>query len=168
MLTHLLYILLPLTFSNLLHMLVVKKNYISGFNVPISNTLFGKNKTWRGLIAMTVLNAAMTFVFFQMTTNEPLNNLVMGAALGLVYVLSELPNSLLKRRIGIGEGESGKGALRFFTVIDKMDSAAGISVFYYLTTAISLQEMALIFLAGSLTHATLSLLFYQLKLKAAY
>jgi CDP-diglyceride synthetase len=107
--------------------------------------IFGPNKTWRGVVFMTfapaLLGAAQGALLglwaeradvapcdlgrfgLLLHLEGPLAQLVGYAALNLVlgfgYALGELPNSFLKRRVGI---EAGKTSSRFFFVLDQADS----------------------------------------------
>lgn len=115
--------------SNIIHMIIVKKNWLSPMAISISPTLFGANKTWRGIIVLALLNGILFWIvntFFPLFNN--LEALCYGAILGFVYMIFELPNSWLKRRMGIPPGEKAKKNARLFMVSDKMDSALGVSL----------------------------------------
>jgi CDP-diglyceride synthetase len=149
-------------------MLVVKRNYLPSLNRPLRLSLFGKNKTLRGLILMTVINGAVCASIFSWKDGAVIVHFLKGALLGVTYILSELPNSYLKRKAGIPSGQTGSGALSLFVILDKTDSALGVSIAYYFLTPISCKEMLIIFMIGSSMHVILSYLFYQLKIKAAF
>lgn len=123
-------ILLPLILSNSLHMLIVKKDWLSRWATPVSASLFGPNKTWRGILVLLI-----TTVFFSLLLSNILNTgltnkqaAVLGAILGLTYALSELPNSWFKRSLGIAAGARPTRHKLLFALIDKSDSALGVAL----------------------------------------
>ena len=80
--------------------------------------VFGDNKTWRGALMMSggtiAATAALTrFDWFLRRLPAELRDappLAYGALLGAGVVLGELPNSFLKRRLGIAPGARQKSA----------------------------------------------------------
>src|SRR5665647_2312658 len=101
MMVHFIGLFLPLVISNILHMVVVKKNLLAFLKIPINKVMFGQNKTWRGMIFVPLMNA---FIHYFLNGQEP-KLLLYGAIYGLAYTLSELPNSWVKRRLNIRSGE---------------------------------------------------------------
>lgn len=109
--------------------------------------IFGPNKTWRGLAFMTLASPllgavqglawgewaeraglapcdlALFAIGRHLTTSVPvalaIGYAVTNLLLGLGYALGELPNSFVKRRVGI---EPGKTSSRVFFVVDQADS----------------------------------------------
>ncbi len=164
---HILIVMVPLLFSNILHMIVVKYNLLNSLTIPIWTKRFGKNKTWRGLVFVTTSNTIILVLcdlFFQLNLEHPA---FLGAALGMAYILFELPNSLLKRSIGIQSGERPHKHKITFTLLDKMDSAFGVTLTYFLLGYLPYQLAVLLFLINSLTHIVISQLLVMLKIKSA-
>ncbi|MCC7440987.1 MAG: CDP-archaeol synthase, partial [Bdellovibrionales bacterium] len=103
---------------------------------------FGAHKTWRGfavMIAATVpgvwISAALDAPLFP---ESPAEQSALGAALGFAYAVAELPNSWVKRRIGIASGKRGRGAVGvLFALVDQADSALGCALVYALWLDIS-------------------------------
>ena len=92
----------PLIFSGVLHMAVVRADLLPGLKIPIQRHWFGANKTWRGALVMPLLTVAGCFlalkIEYAITPDYAVGfsrvNLVwIGLALGIAYILSELPNS---------------------------------------------------------------------------
>ncbi len=144
-------------------MLVVKWDFFSSLKIPINTKLFGKNKTYRGLVFVTIANS---IIFTGIASLSPTKLFawplpIIGAILGITYILSELPNSLLKRSLGIPPG--GKSPSHQFThrVIDRCDSALGVSIAYTLLTNLNSKSFALLFLAGFLSHTVFSYISYK-------
>ncbi|WP_114783679.1 cytidylyltransferase family protein [Botryobacter ruber] len=169
MATHLLLLIVPLVVSNVLHMVVVKKNWLQVLAQPVSGQLFGGHKTWRGFLLLPVLNGAVLVLVVAVTKAIPADTAFwLGAALGLAYMLAELPNSFLKRSRGIAPGESADRNKLLFRLLDKTDSAFGVCLLYYFLRDIALFEVVVLFLLSSGTHIFFSLLLVSLHLKKSF
>ena len=130
--------ILPLALAGALHMIVVKKNFLPQLALPINKKLFGASKTWRGVVCMplfTVLGFYIVFalaahtdqISFDIQRHTPLE---LGLILGLAYALAELPNSWMKRRLGIPAGELPQKNKIFFIIVDQLDSVIGCGLAY--------------------------------------
>lgn len=158
-----LWLSVPIVITGVLHMVVVKKGLLSALALPLDGgrtvgglPLFGPNKTWRGVVVMiggaAVLGAVQGLLGGAWAHQAGVEAVDLEAAgrgsrvvgyaalnalLGLGYVLGELPNSFLKRRVGIAPGLQGRGGRgRFFFALDQSDSviaalALGALVFGY-------------------------------------
>ena len=100
--------------------------------------LFGRNKTWRGLVVLPILTAIGVLLFAPLDhvmrsdfSYRNYSQIGLGFLLGLAYVLFELPNSWIKRKLQIPEGQRPQKYKWFFTLLDQGDSALG-AVFVYL------------------------------------
>lgn len=165
---HLIIILPSLILANVVHMIIVKKNILSFLNRPISTSQFGSNKTWRGMLLVPFLNVLFLYFFNSIFKLQISNVFFMGLILGFAYVIFELPNSFMKRRLNISEGQSANQNKYLFMLIDKMDSAFGVSLVYYLITGISPFLAFLVFICSSLTHILMSLFLVAIKVKSAF
>jgi hypothetical protein len=131
----------PLFVGLTLHGLSIKHGWLNGLRRPIDRgrtwrgrRLFGENKTYRGVVAVA-LGTAVGFqveFLFPRWTPEPLSVLpgwgivLFGLGFGAAAMLSELPNSLLKRQLGIGPGKTARGpAGALFFVLDQVDVLVG-------------------------------------------
>ena len=167
-LQHTLIVVVPLVLTNTLHMLLVKYSWLSFINIPISVKLFGKNKTWRGFVFLIIVNALIVFTTVKLFS-IPLNNpATLGAILGFTYLLFELPNSFMKRKLGVGPGEKHQRYRYFFNWIDKSDSAFGLSLVYWLLGHVDWKMAILLFLICSATHIVSSLILVRLKIKSSF
>ena len=148
---------LPLILTGNLHMFVVKHDWFSGLRRPLDGgrslrgrRLIGDHKTWRGVFVMTVFaglfGALAGFAGGAWAAREgvapiryeqvlggstPLwwaaNYAVVNGVLGLAYVLGELPNSIVKRRVGVPPGIKVSGVRGgFFAVVDHADSVLAV------------------------------------------
>lgn len=167
--TYLFHIFIPMIISNVLHMVLVKRDALPSLAVPIATKLFGPNKTWRGVIFVTLSNG----IFFWLVNLflplfEPLQAFSFGAFLGTVYMLFELPNSWFKRRMGIASGQKATKNAWFYMLLDKMDSAIGVCLackfLFELTWAGTLQ----LFLLSVLLHISFSWLLVALGVKKRF
>lgn len=132
----------PVMLAGIMNMLFVKTGLYSRIKRPIDGgktlrdgkRLFGDNKTWAGFFGMIISGAAAQLLWgavclqmpemcclYSRFDNTPLFNLAAGAAMGFAYVLFELPNSFIKRRLDIpcgktvrGKADSGKEVFRIF------------------------------------------------------
>jgi len=165
---HLIIVIMPLIFSNTLHMLVVKKDLFHYLSKPISAALFGKNKTWRGLIFVPICNAFLLMIINEIFQFKFTNTFYLGLILGVSYMLFELPNSYMKRKLGIQPGEQHEKYKIPFALIDKMDSAFGIAFTYCMMDYINIQYAIILFLCGSLTHILISKILVLIKIKKKF
>ena len=186
--------LMPLIVSNVLHMVLVKKNGLSFLRIPIQSTWFGPNKTLRGFVFVPVVNGIVYLIInwpggwllsglslecelspkINICDITFLNHIFMkatiGAVFGLFYMLFELPNSWIKRRMGIASGESSKRFRWFFTLLDKTDSAIGVSLLFgFLSdTHFNIEMMLKFFVCASLLHFSISGLLVLSKIKKSF
>lgn len=135
---------LPIVIGGVAHMYAVSRQWLPALARPVNRRAFGANKTWRGFVLMPLLTIPGAYALGALL---PLNPRVdgwlagtplwlLGLALGLGYILLELPNSFLKRRLGIAPGETpGRGAW-FFILLDQWDSAIGFALAYALLTPV--------------------------------
>ena len=144
-----LYLQIPVVIGGVLHMVVVSRNYFPGLAQPIWQRAFGANKTWRGFIVVPALTAAAALVLLPLewllAERSPFAGhslLFAGAIAGLGYMLGELPNSLVKRRLGIGAGELPQQGKVITIAVDQLDSAVGVALAYLLWLGISLDVVA--------------------------
>ena len=184
--------LIPLIVSNVLHMVLVKKNGLTSLCIPLNSTLFGPNKTLRGFLFVPFVNGILYLVvnwpggwllsglspesYLQQEINigdiNSLNLLLMqvsiGAVYGLFYMLFELPNSWIKRRMGIASGESSTRFRWFFTLLDKTDSAIGVSLFFGFLNDFNIEMMLQFFICASSLHFGISGLLVLSKIKKSF
>jgi CDP-archaeol synthase len=108
------WVFLPVLGAPLAHAPVLRLDLLRGLKRPIDGGtgVFGDNKTWRGAVVMFAGAFAATQALWrvapyrarlpaELATAPPA---AVGAALGVGVVAGELPNSFLKRRLGIAPG----------------------------------------------------------------
>jgi hypothetical protein len=167
--THTTAYILPLLLANIMHMFLVKAAVLQNLAIPVSQGKFGKNKTWRGFILIPLLTgifASILALMFPLV--KPLIHVFFyGILLGLVYALSELPNSYFKRRSGITEGTKGANTKWRQLIIDKTDSLLGTCFLYYFISDISGPGIVFLFVASFSINLVFSYLLVSLKIKKA-
>jgi hypothetical protein len=181
--------LMPAILAGILNMAWVKTPMMCSWAKPIDGgrtmrdgrRIFGDHKTWKGFAGMVGLGAICGLAWGALTSSTglaPYNlfqtahaptpewNAATGALLGLAYGLFELPNSFLKRRVGITPGKTHGGAWTIlFVVLDQIDSVIGCALVFAATTSISLAMVVGIIVVGGVTHVVLNLLLYAAKLR---
>lgn len=134
-----LWAMVPILIGGTLHMAVVKDDLFHRLAKPIHQEWFGSSKTWRGVLAMSVFSivgahslnvlfgrtlAKATFDFHELTPTQ------LGLALGVTFMLAELPNSYMKRRMGIASGERAQRYQLLFILGDQLDSVIACGLVY--------------------------------------
>jgi hypothetical protein len=158
--------ILPLLLSGLIHhFFIIKYNLFSFLAKPIDfdKKLFGKNKTFRGFLSMVFLTSfffALINYFLKIQISLP--NFAAGAVLGLFYSLAELPNSFIKRKVGVKEGLKSSGLKGFlFSLLDQIDSPFGVVIAIYFIFSKNIELLFLIFAYGSIIHFLIDQLLYK-------
>ena len=169
-------LILPLFVSASLHMVIVKLDLLSFAKIPLSQRLFGRNKTWRGFLVMpplTVLGVEVAFMitaqFFSdwlwLWPEDFLLRVLLGVLLGLSYLIFELPNSWFKRRRGIPEGARSETNAWLYVIIDQGDSAVGCALCYAIFWPVTAPYVGGLILVGPVVHLVGNYLLFLLKLR---
>ncbi len=190
--------LLPLVITNIAHMVLVKRNGWAALSIPIHVGAFGANKTWRGVVFVSVVNAVcfglinfpggvlLSHLNDTATDATLYNDAILrdlstwhgwedilfkcfiGWVYGMAYVLFELPNSWLKRRMGIAPGATATRGAIWFTLLDKTDSALGVSLVFCVLRDFSWSDALLFFVTASALHFLFSWILYLRKIKKSF
>ncbi len=168
LLKHLFIVLLPLIATSTIHMVVVKFNGLEFLNKPLWNYGFGRNKTIRGLVIVPIINSCNVWLISRFIEIKFLSPWLLGYGIGLVYLLFELPNSFLKRRLGIDAGVSGTRYKYLFYILDKTDSSLGVTSFYSLLVGLDFALGFRLFLANSIMHTFVAFILVLLKIKKGF
>ncbi|PIP96289.1 MAG: CDP-diglyceride synthetase [Bdellovibrio sp. CG12_big_fil_rev_8_21_14_0_65_39_13] len=159
----------PLMIGGIIHMIAVKKDWLSFLKIPIHKWTFGKNKTWRGFIIMplgTLLGifpvALLDNLISQVQRIGIYEHWVLfGLGLGFSYVLFELPNSFIKRRLGVEPGKTSEKNKKLFFVLDHIDSGLGVSLFYYFFVTPDAPLILLGVTIGAFVHTATNVALYK-------
>ena len=152
------------------HFLVVKYNLFSALKKPVDcgltwrgKRLLGDSKTFRGFLIVTLFSGLSMLLISPLIT-LPLKHhpFLCGSLLGFGYSLLELPNSFLKRRMGIREGTFANGLSRpLLSILDQTDSVLGALLFLPAVYAPSWELIVVLFLAGTLLHVAIDGCLYR-------
>ena len=143
--------------------------------------VFGENKTWIGFFSMIVFCAIFQIMLGYISTwlnidqyndlyniyeNTLLLNTIFGVLVGFVYMISELPNSFIKRRLNIDAGKTDKGVKGFlFFIIDQIDSLVGVMLVLFLFSDFSFWKYLGYVAIGAFTHISVNLILYLTKVR---
>ncbi len=161
----------PLIFSGSLHMLVVSQSWLQFLVKPIHKSWFGANKTWRGVVIMTVLTIpgvvlaqwlAQHNKSHMLVSLADINPINLGLALGMAYCLAELPNSWLKRKLGIPPGARAEKNAFYYSFMDQADSAIGCSLVYIVWLQPNIIVILWMVFLGPIIHVAANLSLYSL------
>lgn len=171
----------PVILAAIFHMVVVRYNWASVTTYPLdheltfrSKRIFGKNKTYRGVIVMILASIAFTYLYEFLLYNSPsmasLNLLdfekhspiTYGVLFGLAYVIGELPNSFAKRQFGITEGKSTSFIQR---LIDQLDSVVSFLIVALIFSDFTWKHFWFGIIFYGLLHLTINYLLYLLNLR---
>ena len=172
------------------NMAFVKAPLLSGLSRPMDGgalfrdgkRLFGDNKTWKGFFGMIAITSIWLAIAGWLATNFPdirglslipfeelrfpFNVWFFGAMWGLAYVLAELPNSFLKRRIDILPGKNATGMKGFlFLVLDQADSVIACVLVLPLFGSITWPDAIMLVVLGSFAHYLANLGLFAVRLK---
>ncbi len=166
------YLQIPVIIGGVLHMLAVSRNLWPGLSIPLHSGLFGANKTLRGLLLMPLFSVMGALCLWPLDTlleaasplaGHPL--WLVGLVAGLGYILAELPNSFLKRRLGIAPGATADRHKLLFILLDQLDSGLGVAIAYLLYPGISFVQAAVFVLSFPLTALVVKRLLFWTGLK---
>lgn len=179
----------PLIIGGILNMVFTKTKTYKRLARPIDcqkilkdgKRIFGDNKTTVGFVSMVVLCAVLQSLvgyvcsLFEIETyndlycsnsNNIIFNLCFGASVGFVYMLFELPNSFIKRRLNIAPGETTGGGLGvLFFIIDQIDSLIGVMALLCIVANLSFVNYVQYVLVGGITHIAINITLYFLKIR---
>jgi len=142
--------------------------------------LFGDNKTVRGFVVLVpAAAAAFAGLFATLSTFAPerLSDLwslsaggyaALGAWAGLGFMIGELPNSFIKRQLGIAPGRAPRGSLAATAcfLADRLDSIIGMLVAISIVVPTPPAMWLYVLLIGPGIHLAFSALLYRLGVKA--
>lgn len=182
--------MMPVILAGISNMVVVKRNWFKkrakpmdgGKELKDGKRIFGNNKTWLGFLTMIgcsivthVVWGLICRLFTDMQNmnqlylcyeNTLLYNIIVGAIMGAAYMIFELPNSFIKRRLDIPDGKTERGLKgKLFFVIDQLDSMFGVILVLAVASKISLLQYINYVLLGGLTHICVNLVLYKLKIR---
>lgn len=184
------FICLPMAIAGLFHMVFIKLPVLNALLRPMDagitlwdgKRLFGDNKTWKGFVGMPIgclisfgvlgvfceqseVIGDLTIINYQ-NLGVFQNGWLFGAFMGLGYILAELPNSFIKRRIDIAPGTNKEGlAGNAFRVVDQIDSSFGCAVAFTFVIPMTFLDILNLTVVGGLLHYIFAVMLYFVGLK---
>jgi hypothetical protein len=139
--------------------------------------LFGENKTLRGFVVMVPATAAAFVVVVLVAASgspaaaglwnlSPLGYAALGAWAGFGFMVGELPNSLVKRQLGIEPGRAARGVAFLWQFLgDRLDSGIGMLIAVSLAVPTPWRVWAFVLVLGPAIHWAFSVLMFRLGIK---
>jgi CDP-2,3-bis-(O-geranylgeranyl)-sn-glycerol synthase len=179
------YTLSPLLLGLIFHGLCIKFGWLRWLGRPIDagitvrgRPLFGANKTYRGVVAVALGTAAGVGLQVllhragvareaELLPYANLSVLGIGAALGAAAMLAELPNSALKRQLGIAPGTAARGwASAIFYVVDQVDMLVGVWIVLGIVIGATVPRILWSVVFLFVAHQFLTVVGYRLGMRA--
>jgi len=166
----------PVVAAALVHVIVLKLRCLESLRIPLDGgatwrgrRLFGDNKTVRGAVVMigvsaivATLQAAFRIRGLEYFDYAETNLFLIGLLLGTGFVVGELPNSFVKRQLGVAPGAH---AGVWHTLADQLDSVIGALLTISLVWIPPLGVWAIALFMGTGLHMAVNGIFVVLGLK---
>ncbi len=180
-------ILVGMSMAGIAHALWMPSALARRLAIPLDGALcwrgrriFGEHKTVRGFVVI-VPAAALAFALIGAWRDAlpatwaagvwdlpPLRMLALGAWAGFCFMAAELPNSFLKRQLGIAPGRvPASGTVRVVCLAaDRFDSTLGLLIGLSLVVPVPALTWLLVLAGGPAVHLAFSALLYLSRVKA--
>ncbi|MFM8927302.1 MAG: CDP-archaeol synthase [Rhodoluna sp.] len=174
-------VILPILLPGVFFIVCLKRNWLKIFDHPIDfglslgkSRIFGENKNWRGAMIYVLGGTFLTLLLHQLAPAQswvaPIymaDPWLLGPICTSAYVVGELVNSFVKRRLGIGpaqtvSGRFGKTVQNFF---DNADGTIAYSIALQLLIRPSGNYLWIALLLALAIHASTDVLMRKLRLK---
>lgn len=179
----------PLLVGGVLNMIFTKTKLYMRLARPIDGgkclrdgkRIFGDNKTIIGFVSMVVFCIIAQMVcgimcsilkleqhndLYTARSNTLILNFSFGLMIGFIYMICELPNSFLKRRIDIPPGKTVSGALGFaFFILDQVDSLIGVMWLLCWMANLGFSHYLQYIIVGAFTHIAVNFLLFIFKIR---
>ena len=174
----------PVILAGVFNMLLLKTPFLKSRCKPIDGgknwidgkRIFGDSKSILGFWLMTLLGGftelfwglllqglgetkrSLLYLYFE---NAPGFNFLIGMLFGFLYMLFELPNSFIKRRLSVSAAEQGdrrRGLKLIFFILDQIDSMLGIMLCLGILVHLTPAQIVFAVFLGGLTHVLVNCL----------
>lgn len=178
------YLFSPLLIGLTVHGFSIKFGWFSFLVRPIDNgktfrgkRIFGENKTFRGLFAVALGTALGCLIqmflhryeFFQklaLLDYSRVTVIFIGLMMGVAAILSEMPNSFIKRQIDIAPGSTANGILKlFFYIFDQIDYLIGVWIVLAFFIGVTFQRIIFSAVFIFFSHQIISVFGYWLGMR---
>ena len=152
---------------------------IDGGRMVRGRRLFGANKTLRGFVIMVPATGVSFAVLAGTLGGMPAglaglwpvsatDYALLGTWAGFGFMLGELPNSFVKRQLGVDPGHASTAISTrpLFLVLDRVDSILGMLLALAVVVPVPWLTCAYVLVVGPLLHGSFSLVLFQLGGKA--
>jgi CDP-archaeol synthase len=169
------WVFLPVVGAPIAHAPVLRFDLAPVLRRPISRRLFGENKTWRGALLMNTGTLATALALYRLPAYrrrlpEPVaaaDPALVGTLLGIAMWLGELPNSFVKRRLGIAPGtQRHSPAGVAISVFDQADWVPTAWLLLRPVWRMSASEAAQVFVLAASVHLPVNLVGYALGVRS--
>lgn len=139
--------------------------------------ILGDNKTWIGFLSMIAISSITHVIwggiikwlgwshksdYYNTKKNKLTYNLFLGSLNGFIYMISELPNSFIKRRLNIESDKRSHGLKGIiFFIIDQIDSIIGIAVMIKKLGNTSWKRCGEYIYLGGFVHLGVNMILYK-------
>ncbi len=173
----------PLVGGAIVHGVVMRQNWFSSLTKPIDfgavfrgKRIFGPNKTFRGILvngAGTALFMGLqatvfheSFQAYEYFDYAATNCWLLGFILGVASMLSELPNSFVKRQLDVPSGSTASGfLLPIFYVIDQIDLLVGSWIVLAFVMDVTVERVLLSLIIVIVIHQLINFIGYALGMR---
>ncbi len=140
--------------------------------------IFGANKTWKGFVVMVPATAAAFLAVGTLARAlpagkglwplSPAGYALLGTLAATGFMAGELPNSFIKRQLGIAPGgaPSHRGARCLSFAADRLDSVLGMLLALCLTVPTPWRVWGLVAAIGPVIHWLFNVVLFRLGVKA--
>lgn len=174
---------IPMGTVALAHGFILKYDLFPFLKLPLDlgwtfrgKRILGDNKTVRGVLVHIVFSVLGTYCSQYVQTwlfpwsisilDLSFRWLEVGLMLGIGMSLGELPNSFIKRQLGIRPGERSTGYLRgFFFIMDQVDMVLGIWLFFFLFLKLPVKLFFISLILCLILHPTVTWIGYKLRMR---
>lgn len=165
------YFILPAYFANMAPVIVKKINFLKipiDFDKKINNkAIFGKNKTFRGLVfgvLFAVIVSYIQYIFYRngifvnISLIDYSNWFLIGFLLGFGAIFGDLIESFVKRRLNYIPGKP-------FVPFDQVDFVVGALIFIYPIVKLSVEKIIIIIILSFVLHIIVNHVAFYTKIR---
>ena len=179
------YLFLPMLGGAILQGLCLRQGWLQFLAKPIDSNvtirgrrLFGDHKTFRGVLVFATGTASVMAVQANLLHRFPTYHALetfnystvyswpLGFLLGVSAMLSELPNSFIKRQLDIPAGAAGQGIwLPIFYILDQLDMLLGTWFVWSLVMTVDLEQIIISVVIVFFVHQVVNIIGYSLGMR---
>lgn len=181
------FIIVCVAVAGVAHTLWLRSSFSLPFKKPLDNNrlflgkrIFGDNKTISGFMIMVPATGITFFLFGSigiiwpdlqppgLWELSPIGYGWLGLVAGFGFMAGELPNSFIKRQLGIAPGSQATRRLYrpIFLVVDRVDSILGLLFAISVVVTVPWETWVYVLLIGPVVHLLFSGWMFLLKVKS--